>query len=131
VAFGSPASLKTTGKSVAMDDIAQSFFSPAEAAALQQVPPEERRAAFYQCWVRKEAVIKGLGHGFSLPLNQFDVTVSPHEPPRLLDIRGNPSSASAWNLSDVAVPIGYAAALAVQGPAQRVTCWRWRAAGSQ
>jgi len=119
--------VQDTGKSVAMDDIAQSFFSPAEAAALQQVPPEERRAAFYQCWVRKEAVIKGLGHGFSLPLNQFDVTVSPCEPPQLLDIRGDPSSANAWSLSDIAVPTGYAAALAVQGSARSVACWRWRA----
>ncbi|MBB5144666.1 4'-phosphopantetheinyl transferase family protein [Desulfovibrio intestinalis] len=48
---------------------------PREAQAIDSFSPEERTAAFYRCWTRKEAVLKALGKGLSLPLNSFQVRV--------------------------------------------------------
>lgn len=48
---------------------------PHEAQAIDCFSPEERTAAFYRCWTRKEAVLKALGKGLSLPLNSFQVRV--------------------------------------------------------
>ena len=44
-------------------DIADKFFSLAELDALRDVPRADRRRAFYDCWVRKEALLERSGSG--------------------------------------------------------------------
>jgi len=96
--------------------IAQRFFSPAEAASLQALPPAKRTAAFFQCWTRKEAYVKALGAGLSLPLSSFEVAFGPGVPASLLRIRNSPEMPSNWRLHDIPAPQGYAAAVAVDNP---------------
>lgn len=52
---------------------------PAEVAYLHDAPPESRLECFYRCWTRKEAVLKALGLGLSLPLNSFRVEMTPQK----------------------------------------------------
>jgi 4'-phosphopantetheinyl transferase len=75
--------------------IAERFFSPLENQMLRALPLPEQPIAFLRCWTRKEAYIKGLGIGLALPLDQFSVTLAPHEPAQLLAHRAQPCRSRA------------------------------------
>jgi len=108
-----------------MEQLARISFSPTEFATWQGLARSHRRAAFFRCWTRKEAYIKATGAGFFQPLDQFDVTLAPDEPPRFLRIAGEPDAHLHWSLCDLTPAPGYAAALAVRARPGRVDCWQW------
>jgi 4'-phosphopantetheinyl transferase superfamily len=67
-----------------------------------------RRAAFFRCWTRKEAYLKGLGTGLAGGLD-----TDPDEDP-------------GWEVRSLPAPPGYAAAVAAEGQfalRQRTTLW--------
>jgi 4'-phosphopantetheinyl transferase len=101
------------------------FFSTHEQAKLCALPKEVWTAAFFRCWTRKEAYLKGKGAGLATPLDQFDVSLAPHEPAALIAHRGNPQEPSRWQLRDLAAGDGYAAALAVEGGGWELRCWQF------
>ena len=96
-------------------EIAQQYFSQREATELERVPLALRNQAFFNCWTRKEAFIKALGLGLSLPLKEFDVSLAPTAPAALLETRWSPQEASRWSLTALDVAAGYVAAVAVEG----------------
>jgi len=106
----------------ASEDIARRFFSRAEVETFNALAKEERVAAFFRCWTRKEAYIKAIGKGLSQPLDAFDVTLAPHMPPTLL--RAESDDASRWSLVDIDAGPGYAAALAIENPVTTIRCWK-------
>jgi 4'-phosphopantetheinyl transferase len=94
--------------------LARLFFSPREFRELMTLADEEQRDAFFRCWTRKEAYLKGCGRGFSLPADSFDVSLLPGSPPLILDHRTIPDHKESWVISDIAAPQGYCAAIAVE-----------------
>jgi 4'-phosphopantetheinyl transferase len=109
---------------LADEDVAKRFFSKAEVAALQTLSPEERKTAFFRCWTRKEAYIKARGEGLSMPLNQFDVSLTPGEPAALLRNRTDVNEISRWSMQSLSVDPGYVAALVVEGHNWRIKTFR-------
>ncbi len=95
--------------------IAKRFFSEHEQAQHAALPESERSHAFFRCWTRKEAFIKAIGSGLSMPLGQFDVSLRPSEQNGLLATRPDGREASQWSLRDIPAPEGYVAALCVRG----------------
>ncbi|MFE6636047.1 4'-phosphopantetheinyl transferase family protein [Streptomyces tendae] len=86
-------------------DVAESLH-PLERAGLAACPPSRRPAAFARVWTRKEAYLKGLGTGLGrdLRLDHLGISGSGARP------------VPGWAIGDVAVPAGYAAAVAVAEP---------------
>jgi 4'-phosphopantetheinyl transferase len=113
-----------------LDRLAQRFFSPKEAAALQRLPPEQRTDAFYRCWTCKEAYLKARGEGLAIPLASFEVALAPGEAAALLSVAGDSREPERWSL--VSIPAGpeYAAALAVEGRPADLRTWVWQKASS-
>ena len=105
--------------------IAERFFSPREVAALRALPLSLQATAFFACWSRKEAYIKARGLGLAIPLESFDVSLTPGEPAALLHTADGPQETSRWAMQELAPVPGYAAALAVAGHDWRLRCWRW------
>lgn len=111
------------------EQIAERFFSRREIAELHALPAESRREAFFLCWTRKEAYIKARGEGLSLPLDQFDVSLTPGEPAALLSTRPDPAEALRWSLRELTAAPGYVAAIAAEGGGWSLSCWQaggWR-----
>ncbi|MEU6762961.1 4'-phosphopantetheinyl transferase superfamily protein [Streptomyces sp. NPDC046853] len=73
-----------------------------EQAELTELPPAQRPLAFARCWTRKEAVLKGTGEGLA---GGGMAALLVGTGPTPLGVRG-------WTVRDVAVPDGYAAAVA-------------------
>ena len=103
-----------------LESVAEHFFSTVEVAALRSLPKHLRRIAFFKCWTRKEAFIKALGDGLSCPLSDFDVSLMPGEPARLLQVRRASEEASRWCMEDIESVPGCAGALVVAGPRCRL-----------
>jgi 4'-phosphopantetheinyl transferase len=99
--------LRPSGEDAA---IAERFFTIREAATLAALPPEDRITGFFNAWTRKEALVKALGGGLSIPLDSFDVSLRPNEPPAIL--RWNVPSAAPvrWRMHHLEPAPGYVAA---------------------
>lgn len=106
------------------EQIAQSCFSPTERAVLRQIPAEIKTSVFFTGWTRKEAYIKATGKGLSLPLDQFDVSLIPGEPAKLLNTQWDMSEADRWLLHELNPGSGYIAALAIAAGVWRIKCWQ-------
>jgi 4'-phosphopantetheinyl transferase len=100
--------------------MAERYFSRSEQEELFGLPSGEQLAAFYRCWTRKEAYLKGTGTGFSQPSNGFQVSLIPNHPPALLAHSSSHQETARWSIMDLAMPQGYCAALAVEGVEPKV-----------
>ncbi len=92
--------------------VARRFFTGAETAALEALPESRRRRAFMDCWTRKEAVVKALGAGFSLPFDQFEVSIAPGAVPRVLAFTSPEYAVESWALHSVKIGREFAATIA-------------------
>ena len=79
-------------------NIANAFFSTAEAEQLNSLTAMKKAEAFFNCWTRKEAFIKAEGSGLSFPLKQFEVSLVPGEPVKLINTFWNPAEKENWSL---------------------------------
>jgi 4'-phosphopantetheinyl transferase len=93
--------------------IASRFFCPGEAQELASV--NDTAAAFFRCWTRKEAYIKAVGDGLSIPLDEFQVTLLAEHPVRFVHIGNDERAAFTWNLHHLEPAVGYIGALAYSG----------------
>lgn len=100
------------------------FFSPYEQAEWRSLPEAQQITGFFNGWTRKEAYIKARGQGLSLPLDQFDVSLAPGQPARLLADR-HEQNMDNWFLASLEPGPGYIGAVVVEVPACNLTCWDW------
>ena len=105
------------------DDLAARFFSACERETYGELPPGQKPLGFYLCWTRKEAFVKALGEGLSLPLDSFDVSLAPGEPARLLQVAPDPDEAARWSLYSLEPRPAFVGAVAVRGRNQQLLCW--------
>jgi 4'-phosphopantetheinyl transferase len=95
--------------------IAKRFFSVFENAALLNLSDDKKIPAFYHIWTQKEAFVKALGKGLSFPLANFDVSVDPAQPGKLLSIRDGGEVGTDWYMQTFLPVEDYQAAVCYSG----------------
>ena len=103
---------------VARDEIAARFFSAKELAELRSLPPNEQDAGFFFCWTRKEAYVKARGSGLGIPLDSFDVSLTPGIPEHLVSV-----DSGRWMLRAFQPADGYAGAVVAEGRDWNLRLW--------
>lgn len=101
---------------VRWDEVERQFFARAEQAALGRYEGDLHPTAFFACWTRKEAYVKARGEGLSLPLDAFEVDVTPSARDVALRVPADPALAARWRLRAFSPWAGYAAAVAAEPP---------------
>ncbi|HEX5234119.1 MAG TPA: 4'-phosphopantetheinyl transferase superfamily protein [Silvibacterium sp.] len=104
-------------------DVAEAHFSKGELAELQTLAETEWLAGFFNCWTRKEAILKAEGCGLNLPLAGFDVSLIPQQRAVLREVRPGVKMRNDWQLQHLEPAAGFAAAIAVGGSFARVRCF--------
>jgi 4'-phosphopantetheinyl transferase len=108
-----------------MDKIAEQIFSVREKRIFRGLVNEQKKEAFFNCWTRKEALIKAIGDGFSRSLDEFDVALNPGLPAGLREIGTDSKTAFRWFVQDLKPAPGFAAAFAVEGRGWELHCWQF------
>ena len=99
----------------ALDDCAN-HFTPDETRLLEQAAAGgSGRECFFRLWTRKEAVIKAVGTGLSMPLDEFDVSsqLLADDMWRKIHVPARPDA--DWSVRDLPVADEYLAALCIAG----------------
>ena len=94
--------------------IAARFFAPGEAQAIANAPESHQLTTFFAIWTRKEAYMKALGAGLSIPLDSFEVTTAIDLPAALLSCANDPNAPNHWQLQDISQFPTIAATLAIE-----------------
>jgi 4'-phosphopantetheinyl transferase len=102
------------------EEIAKRYFSPQEIDELGRLPAELRAEGFFLCWTRKEAYIKAKGDGLHIPLESFDVSLTPGLPAKLKS-----ADEARWSLRSLAPEPSYAAAIVAEGSDWQLRQWSW------
>jgi 4'-phosphopantetheinyl transferase len=105
------------------EEVAGHFFSRAEVEQFRAVPADLKMQSFFNCWTRKEAYIKARGEGLYCPLDQFDVSLMPGAPAKLLNSKIDSGEVTRWSFQELLPEPDYAATLAVEGESSRMLLW--------
>lgn len=105
------------------EQIAERFFSQSEREVLRGIPGPRKEEAFFNCWTRKEAYLKAVGEGLAAPLDSFDVTLAPGDPPRMLTLEGDAARAARWWFLHLRPAEDYVGAVAIEDGTWKVETW--------
>ena len=107
------------------EGIASQFFAAEEVAVLRGLSDQARPAAFFACWTRKEAVLKAVGAGLSIPLNRVVVSLAPHELAAVVKFEDASGGSNEWWMQNLEPSPGYVGAIAAQGSPLEMMTWRF------
>jgi 4'-phosphopantetheinyl transferase len=92
-----------------LDGLARETLTDDEHFQFGRLPDEEKIAAFFRAWTRKEALIKATGEGLSRSMREIAAGIQ-----RGIDPCGS-TAVNGWQLINVPTAEGYMAAAAIEG----------------
>jgi 4'-phosphopantetheinyl transferase len=99
------------------------YFSDQERSSLATLKGSDWLEGFYNCWTRKEAILKAEGLGLNMRPDAFDVSLSPNVEAAVLEVRANAGLTSNWHLVELRPAFGFVGALAINVVPSSVACY--------
>jgi 4'-phosphopantetheinyl transferase len=100
------------------EDLVHLVLAEAEMIRLNRLPPPERRERFYVLWTLKEAYLKAMGTGLSIPL--FELNFNPEQKPVCMKYESSVSGdITQWHFETFMPTAKHALALAVSASPDR------------
>jgi len=88
---------------------------------------DSKTSNFFRCWTRKEAFVKAIGKGLSVPLNSFTASLPGGVASGRLPAVPEQSPIKLWWITDLEVPADYRCALVKEGDMPTIVFREWRA----
>jgi 4'-phosphopantetheinyl transferase len=99
-----------------LQDVAATFMSAAELEAFHELPVELQLKGFFRVWTRKEALIKALGKGMSMPLTRVEVGIDSKRSRTLTLEDHDDRSQVDWRIVDLDPSPNYVGAVVFSQP---------------
>lgn len=99
--------------------VAENYFAPEEWVYLTSLSAAGQRAGFFQIWTLKEALLKAIGQGLSIPLNAFRFELPAGQPPQVHFSHAMPNRPDEWRFWLFTEPPDQQFAVAVEHPSGR------------
>jgi len=97
-----------------------------ERRTLMALEESERLARFFECWVRKEALVKAVGLGLSMPLDAFEVPLSASIAGGVVRWHSDPVPGRRWRVTSLSPGDGWSGAVATdQDAGVQTRPWVW------
>ena len=102
-------------------ELAARYFTKNESARILTLTGEAQLQSFYNCWTRKEAILKAIGEGLMFPLDQCEVSLDETSGRvEIATVMGYQEQLSQWRLFSFVPEPQCSGALAVLGPTSQV-----------
>lgn len=84
-----------------IDNLASNYFAKEEVNRLIKIPTCQRLDRFYQYWTMKEAFIKAIGMGLSMPLDHFYIDILDREKAKVIVNKKYDFSSQEWLIRQI------------------------------
>jgi 4'-phosphopantetheinyl transferase len=98
-----------------LDQLCRRYLSEGESRTVLSLPPDQAQTQFLRYWTCKEAYVKGLGVGLTIPLNTVNLTLPDPQSAEPQWIQPAQGLEPDWRIYQWQPTPGYVAALALQG----------------
>jgi 4'-phosphopantetheinyl transferase len=105
-----------------LESVAAEFFCPEEYAEFISIHPAQRCDAFFTGWTRKEALVKAVGGGLSMPLDSFRVGLRSGQG-AVVARPFSESCGQSWHVHHLTPAPGYVGALVFSGGDRAIQTW--------
>jgi 4'-phosphopantetheinyl transferase len=109
-----------------MDQVAKRYFSENEYCIYRFLHGKKKKEMFYKYWTRKEAFIKAIGDGLTLPLESLDVSNVSDETGKISMFEVVSQNVSQWYIHDLDINSGYEAAFAKEKQCSKLMSFQWK-----
>lgn len=99
-----------------LSQLCRRYLSEPEASTVLSLPPDQAQAQFLRYWTCKEAYVKGLGVGLTIPLKTVNLALPTPQSTAPQCLETTQGLEPGWQIYQWQPTPGYAAALAVKAP---------------